>query len=62
MARVEIKDGSTTKITLPVPAESGCIFNPPVPLDGTAATAWNFDAAAATSTLFYSAVGFTSKV
>ncbi len=40
---VDIKDGSTTKVSLPLPAGSGCVFNPPVPIPGTAATAWNFD-------------------
>lgn len=59
---VEIKDGATTKLTIPVPANGGAIFNPPVPLPGTAATAWNFDPSAATTTVFCSMVGFKSKV
>lgn len=59
---VEIKDGTTVKITLPVPATGGVVFNPPVPLPGTAATAWNFDSSAAASTLYFSAIGFKSKV
>jgi hypothetical protein len=59
---VEIKDGATTKLTIPVPANSGAIFNPPVPIPGTAATAWNFDPSAATTTVYCSAVGFKSKV
>lgn len=59
---VEIKDGSTVKVTLPLPANSGCIFNPPVPIPGTAATAWNFDPSAAATTVICSMVGFKSKV
>lgn len=59
---VDIKDGSTTKFTLPLPAGSGCIFNPPVPIPGTADTAWNFDPSAAATTVTCSMVGFKSKV
>jgi hypothetical protein len=59
---VDIKDGSTVKVSLPLPAGSGCIFNPPVPIPGTAATAWNFDGSAAASTVTCSMVGFKSKV
>lgn len=59
---VDIKDGSTTKVTLPLPAGSGCVFNPPVPIPGTAATAWNFDGSAAATTVTCSMVGFKSKV
>ncbi len=59
---VDIKDGSTVKVSLPLPAGSGCIFNPPVPIPGTAATAWNFDGSAAATTVTCSMVGFKSKV
>lgn len=59
---VDIKDGSTTKVSLPLPAGSGCIFNPPVPIPGTAATAWNFDGSAAATTVTCSMVGFKSKI
>lgn len=59
---VDIKDGTTVKVSLPVPANSGCIFNPPVPLPGTAATAWNFDPSAAATTVTCSMIGFKSKV
>jgi hypothetical protein len=59
---VDIKDGTTVKVSLPLPANSGCIFNPPVPVPGTAATAWNFDPSAAVSTVTCSMVGFKSKV
>ena len=59
---VDIKDGSTVKVSLPLPAGSGCIFNPPVPIPGSAATAWNFDGSAAATTVTCSMVGFKSKV
>ncbi len=59
---VDIKDGSTVKVSLPLPASGGCIFNPPVPIPGTAATAWNFDGSAAATTVTCSMVGFKSKV
>lgn len=59
---VDIKDGSTVKISLPLPAGSGCIYNPPIPIPGTANTAWNFDGSAAATTVTCSMVGFKSKV
>lgn len=59
---VEIKDGATAKLTIPVPANGGAVCNLPVPLGGTAATAWNFDPGAATTTMYCSMVGFKSKV
>ncbi len=59
---VDIKDGSTTKVSLPLPAGSGCVYNPPVPIPGTAATAWSFDPSAAATTVTCSMVGFKSKV
>ncbi|MGX1354541.1 hypothetical protein AB7M49_008166 [Bradyrhizobium elkanii] len=59
---VDIKDGSTVKVSLPVPAGGGCIFNPPVPIPGSANTAWNFDGSAAATTVTCSMVGFKSKV
>lgn len=59
---VDIKDGATVKVSLPLPAGGGCIFNPPVPVPGTAATAWNFDGSAAATTVTCSMVGFKSKV
>ena len=58
---VELKDGLTTKLTLPCPP-GGSVFNLPVPLPGTAATAWNFDPSAATTTIYCSVIGFKSKV
>ncbi len=59
---VDIKDGATTKVSLPLPAGSGCVFNPPVPIPGTAATAWSFDPSAAATTVTCSMIGFKSKV
>lgn len=59
---VELKDGGTAKHTIPVPPSSGATVQFPVPLPGTAATAWNFDPSAAVSTIFCSAIGFKSKV
>jgi len=57
---VEIKDGATVKLTIPVPATGGAVVNLPVPLLGTANTAWNFDPSAATTTVYCSMVGFKS--
>lgn len=59
---VEIKDGATVKLTIPLPANSGCVVNLPVPIPGTANTAWNFDPSAAATTVYCSGVGFKSKV
>ncbi len=59
---VDIKDGSTVKWTLPVPAGGGAVWNPPNPLPGTAATAWNFQGSAAATTLTCSMLGFKTKI
>jgi hypothetical protein len=59
---VEIKDDTTVKMTIPIPAGGGAIINLPVPLGGTANKAWNFDPSAALTTVYASAVGFKSKV
>lgn len=59
---VEIKDGTTAKLTVPVPANGGAVVNLSVPVPGTANTAWNFDPSAATTTVFCSMVGFKSKI
>jgi hypothetical protein len=59
---VEIKSGTTVKDRLPVPP-GGCVVTYPTPLRPNADNeAWNFDASAATTTLYYSAGGFKSKV
>lgn len=59
---VEIKDNTTVKLTIPVPANSGAVVTLPVPLGGTANTAWNFDPSTSATTVYCSAVGFKSKV
>lgn len=59
---VDIKDGATTKLSLPLPAGGGCVYTPSIPIPGTAATAWNFDGSAAATTVTCSMVGFKSKV
>jgi hypothetical protein len=59
---VELKDGATAKWTFPVPAQSGVCKTFATPLRGTAATAWNFDPSAATTTVYCSVAGFKSKV
>lgn len=56
---VEIKDGSTTKWRVYAGADGGGAthkFSSPIP--GTANTAWNIDAGAATSTIYASFAGF----
>lgn len=58
----ELKDGSTTKWTVPVPAQGGATLTFPVPIPGTAATAWNCDPSAATTTVYCSMAGFKSKI
>ena len=58
---VDIKDGSTTKWTFPVPAGGGVVFSWRRGLVGTANTAWNFDPSAAASTVTCSMSGFITK-
>jgi hypothetical protein len=59
---VEIKDGTTVKLTVPAPATSGAIVTIPGPgLVGTANTAWNFEAGGATTTIYCSMVGYTTS-
>lgn len=61
---VEIKDGTTVCWRFPVPANGGVTHSWPAntPLPGTGNTAWNFDPAAATTTIYCSATGFKSKI
>lgn len=59
---VDIKDGSTTKWTFPVPAGAGVVFSFRSPLVGTANTAWNFDPSAAATTVTCSMSGYKTKV
>ena len=57
-AHVQIKDGATVKMVIPVPANGGAVVNLPVPLRGTAATAWNFHPTAAVTTITCSMAGY----
>ena len=59
---VEMKDGTTAKavIGLPALAPVHVRFDPPIA--GTANTAWNFDPSAAATTVYCSAQGFKSAV
>jgi len=59
---VELKDGTTVKKSFLVPAGGGLIRRFEPPLAGTAATAWNFDPAGATTTIYCNGEGFRSKV
>lgn len=58
----EIKDGTTAKWTIPVPAQGGATVSFTVPIPGTAATAWNCDPSAATTTVYCSMAAFKSKI
>jgi hypothetical protein len=60
-AYVELKDGTTVRATLPVPPSGGVVKHFDPPLRGSAATAWNFDPSAATTTLICSMSGYVSK-
>jgi hypothetical protein len=62
MIYVELKDNTTVKWRFPVPATGGVTHRFQTPLVGTAATAWNFDPSAATTTVYCSASGFKTKV
>jgi len=57
-AYVTIKDGSTAKLVIPAPANSGATHTLPIPLRGTANTAINFAASASVTTMYVSAVGY----
>jgi hypothetical protein len=59
---VDIKDGTTIKLTIPVPANGGATVNLSSPIAGTAATAWNFDNQGTTTTLYCTMSGFKSKL
>ena len=59
---VELKDGASAKWTFPLPANGGVTHHFATPIGGTAATAWNFDPSAATSTVYCSVSGFKSKI
>lgn len=59
---VNIDDGTTTKMAHYLPATSGCIMTLICPLVGTAATAWNIDAASATTSVICNMIGYIAKV
>jgi len=61
---VDIRDGSAGSVlaTFPVPANSGCVCNLPVPIKFSANTAAAFDGSAAATTLSVTMIGFVSKV
>lgn len=58
----QVKDGTTVKLELWIPAGGGVSLTFPSALRGTAATAWNVDAGAATTTIYANFAGFQSKV
>ena len=62
MIYVELKDDTTVKWRFPVPATGGVTHTFKTPLVGTAATAWNFDPSAATTTVYCSVSGYKTKV
>lgn len=55
-----IKDGSTTRAVLPLPAYGGCMFMPPRPLRSTVNTAWNVAAGASVTTAYLYGGGYTA--
>lgn len=59
---VDIKDGTTVKMTGLIPAGSGWSPTLLTPLIGTAATAWNFDPASATTTIYCNMIGYKMRV
>ena len=59
---VTLRDGTTNRYTIPAPKGGGAVLEFPVPLRGSAATAWNFTVSTAVSQITVSAVGFKSKV
>jgi hypothetical protein len=55
---VNLEDGSTVLTVIPAPANEGAIIIFPVPLRGTAATAFNFVAGAGVTTMYVSCQGY----
>lgn len=55
---VNIKDGATTRLVIPAPAQGGATITLPSPLRLTANTALNFASASAVTTMYCSVVGF----
>ena len=59
---VEVKDGTTARWIAMIPASGGISHQFSSPLVGSPNTAWNMDAATATTSIYASFSGFKSKV
>jgi len=59
---VDLKSGSTTRATFPVPANGGVAMSLGTPLVGSGNAAWNFGPSAATSTVKCTLIGFKTKI
>lgn len=55
---VNIKDGTTTKLVIPAPANGGAVVKLDPPLRGTANTALNFASGSGVTTMYVSATGY----
>lgn len=55
---VNVKDGSTVRLVLPLPAFGGAVFNLPYPIKGTGNTAWNLAAGAGVTTAYLYGGGY----
>lgn len=58
----DIEDGTTVKASFLIPAGGGVVKTFGLPIPGTANTAWNINAASATTTIYATYIGFKSKV
>lgn len=56
-----LKDGSTTRAIIPLPAYGGAVFMPPRGIRGTANTAWNVAAGASVTTAYFYGGGYTCQ-
>jgi hypothetical protein len=56
-----LKDGSTTRAIIPLPAYGGALFMPPRGIRGTAATAWNVAAGTSVTTAYFYGGGYTCQ-
>ncbi|MEM2932500.1 MAG: hypothetical protein QXI61_06635, partial [Nitrososphaerota archaeon] len=59
---VAIKNGTATRMVVPVPANGGVVLNMPVHLRGGVNTAWSIASSAAASTVYATMIGYRSKV
>jgi hypothetical protein len=57
---VIIEDGTTEKLRIPAPANSGAVINLSTPLKGSSGTAINFTSSASLATIYVSMIGFTA--